>query len=111
MALALAAAHEAGVVHRDVKPGNVMLTTDGSPVLLDFGLAYDEDDHGAITRTGEVFGTPAYMAPEQLDGAPTDRRTDIYGLGVVAYQLLSGRLPYEAGSLTDAIEEIRLAFK
>jgi tetratricopeptide (TPR) repeat protein len=85
---ALAAAHERGIVHRDLKPGNIMLTKSGVKVL-DFGLATREGDEARITsRT--VMGTPAYMAPEQREGKPTDARTDLYSLGLVFYEMLTG---------------------
>ncbi|CAN5916315.1 hypothetical protein BH11MYX4_BH11MYX4_62340 [soil metagenome] len=94
LASAVHALHEAGMVHRDVKPENVMLVGD-SPVLLDFGIARDIDD-GATTTTveGRVRGTPAYMAPERFFGAPASVRSDVYELGVVLYMMLVGRLPW-----------------
>ena len=101
VARALHAAHEAGVVHRDVKPGNVMVARDGQPVLLDFGLARDEQaDVATLTQSGDVFGTPAYMSPEQLagGGAPLDRRTDVYSLAASLYEALTLVRPFEAPS-------------
>ncbi len=96
-ALALHAAHEAGVVHRDVKPGNVMVTPAGEPVLLDFGLARDEaSDTSALTLTGDVFGTPAYMSPEQIAGDGLDWRTDVYSLGAALYECLTLERPFRA---------------
>jgi len=107
----LHAAHEAGVVHRDVKPGNLMVSTDGSPVLLDFGLARGGDDESvALTRSDEVFGTPAYISPEQLDsGRHVDRRTDVYSLGVVLYECLTLKRPFQGDSNVALAEAIRFA--
>jgi serine/threonine protein kinase len=94
---ALAAAHALGIVHRDVKPNNVMLGSDGSVRLLDFGLARG---HGvgmsSLTRTGVIVGTPAYMSPEQFDGRPVDERSDVYALGAVLFELLTAELPFQA---------------
>jgi len=97
-ARALHAAHQAGVVHRDVKPGNIMITPDGDVVLLDFGLARESDTEGPdLTVTGDVFGTLAYMSPEQLiDPGSVDRGTDVWSLTVVLFQCLTGRRPFEA---------------
>jgi WD40 repeat protein/serine/threonine protein kinase len=96
-ARALHAAHEAGLTHRDIKPGNVIVTPAGEPVILDFGLARD-DMADAITRTGALLGTPAYMAPEQIvgRGAAHDHRADVYALGVTLFECLSLSRPFEA---------------
>jgi predicted Ser/Thr protein kinase len=89
---ALHAAHEAGVVHRDLKPDNVMLTKTGAVKVVDFGIAHVAG-YGGITVDGQVSGTPAYMAPEQLDGRPADARTDVYAIGLVLVEMLSGARP------------------
>jgi serine/threonine protein kinase len=100
LAEALAHAHAQGLIHRDLKPANVLLTRDGSAKLADFGLARTmlqnlaaSENSAFLTQTGQVMGTYDYMAPEQRDGLPSDHRVDIYGLGVLLYQLLTGSLP------------------
>ncbi|MCW5982505.1 MAG: PD40 domain-containing protein [Bryobacteraceae bacterium] len=89
----LQAAHENGIVHRDIKSGNVMLTSHGQAKIVDFGLAHLAGA-AKITRTGSVAGTPAYMSPEQVRGEEADHRTDIWALGVVLYEMVTGRLPF-----------------
>jgi serine/threonine protein kinase len=95
---ALKYAHRLGMVHRDVKPANVMIDKQGNVILTDFGIAKIFSGGGAtqLTATGAMVGTPSYMAPEQGMGQPGDERSDIYSLGVMLYQLVTGRLPYEA---------------
>src|SRR5438874_2653804 len=93
-------AHRNGVVHRDVKPGNLLRAYDGVVKLADFGIA-KATEQSSITQVGSVLGTAAYLAPEQARGEEAGPRADLYALGVVAYQLISGRLPYEASSLTE----------
>ena len=93
-------AHRNGVVHRDVKPGNLLVAESGSVKLADFGIAR-ATDQSSITQVGSVLGTAAYLAPEQARGEEAGPRADLYSLGVVTYQLLSGRLPYEAASLSE----------
>ena len=97
IARALGAAHDAGVVHRDLKPENVVITTTRSVKVVDFGIAHVENVNPRITRPGDAVGTPAYMAPEQLLGGATDARVDIYALGVVLMEMLTGRHPLAAG--------------
>jgi len=93
-------AHRNGVVHRDVKPGNLLVSDSDVVKLADFGIAR-ATDQSSITQAGSVLGTAAYLAPEQARGEEAGPRADIYSLGVVAYQLMSGRLPYEASSLAE----------
>jgi serine/threonine protein kinase len=118
LAQGLAAAHGRGIVHRDVKPENVFITSDGHVKLLDFGIAKlaegarAEGPHGILdetvtptggqTQTGAILGTPAYMAPEQVRGEHVDARTDIFSLGAVLYEMLSGQRPFPGGSLVES---------
>jgi predicted Ser/Thr protein kinase len=99
---AVAFAHAQGVVHRDLKPENVMITREGRVMVMDFGLARKEDAK-KITQTGAALGTPAYMAPEQIQAGPLDPRSDQYAMGVMAYELLTGKLPFDHD---DAIQVI-----
>jgi serine/threonine protein kinase len=92
--LGVGAAHRMGIVHRDIKPSNIMLNTKGVVKVMDFGIAKVVGTRG-MTRTGMQLGTPAYMAPEQIQNKPIDMRTDIYALGITLYQMLSGQLPFQ----------------
>jgi eukaryotic-like serine/threonine-protein kinase len=94
-------AHRHGVVHRDIKPGNLLRNEEGIVKVADFGIARTMGDESSITQVGSVLGTAAYLAPEQAHGEEVGPQADLYALGVVTYQLLSGRLPYEAQSLTE----------
>ena len=97
VARALHVAHESGVVHRDVKPANIVIAPDGEPVILDFGLARDDSGASTLTAAGAALGSPAYMSPEQVDGSvELDPRTDLWSLGVVLFEGLTARRPFEA---------------
>lgn len=98
MASALAVVHEVGVLHRDLKPGNVMMRRDGSLALIDFGLAKQVAVAPDITAAGEIFGTPYYMSPEQGHGRELDERSDLYSLGVIFYEMLTGKKPFLGSS-------------
>ncbi|PYL88437.1 MAG: hypothetical protein DMF14_16690 [Verrucomicrobia bacterium] len=97
-------AHENGILHRDIKPGNVLLDKEGEPHLTDFGLARLVETEGSVTRTTEMLGTPSYMAPEQANGnAEVTAAADIYGLGAVLYQLLTGAPPFVGRSTYETV--------
>ena len=96
-------AHRLQIVHRDLKPGNVILV-DGRAKVLDFGIARMSDDTNShLTRTGEVIGSPLYMAPEQIQGIELDGRCDLYALGVMTYTMLAGREPFIGSSPTEVV--------
>ena len=113
LAQALHHAHEAGIVHRDLKPSNVMLDKSNKPYLVDFGLAKQDSGGFSMTATGDILGTPAYMSPEQArgDSHNADRRSDVYSLGVVLYELLTGERPFKGSThlLLKAIQQLEPA--
>lgn len=106
LAETLAAAHRAGVVHRDVKPGNVIRLRDGHVKVADFGVARVTDSDLVQTQAGAILGTPLYSAPEQLHGHAIDGRADLYSVGAVLYELLTRRTPYVASSLIELIQQV-----
>ncbi len=108
IALAVSAAHEKRVIHRDLKPGNIKLAPDGRVKVLDFGLAKVTRNQAAsqdstVTQPGSIIGTPAYMSPEQIRGYPTDPRTDIWSFGCVMYEMLTGYRPFEGKTISDTV--------
>ena len=97
-------AHSQGVVHRDIKPGNIMLLEDGRVKVTDFGIAQVVD--ATKTRTGVILGTPSYMSPEQLAGKEVDGRSDLFSLGIVFYELLTGTKPFKGENISATLYAI-----
>ena len=106
LAEALAVAHEQGVVHRDIKPQNLLLDADGVLKVMDFGVARLAERKSTLTEVGLVVGTPAYMSPEQLLAEAVDARSDLYAVGVVLFECLTGALPFDAQSPVSLIAKL-----
>ncbi|HEY0127418.1 MAG TPA: serine/threonine protein kinase, partial [Blastococcus sp.] len=106
-AFGLGEAHQAGMVHRDVKPGNILVRTDGSVKITDFGIAWSARSV-ALTRTGQVIGTPQYLSPEQAEGRPATPASDVYALGLIGYECLTGKKAFEGdNAVTIALKQVR----
>jgi hypothetical protein len=105
-ARAVQAAHEHGIIHRDLKPGNILLDENGEPVVSDFGLAKRQDSSVTVTLSGRVIGTPAYMAPEQARGETVTRAADLWALGVILYELLTGSRPFRGDNADEVKQKV-----
>ena len=111
IAEAVAAAHEHGVIHRDLKPGNIKITPEGKVKVLDFGLAKAlggeaQDQHSTITEPGRIIGTPAYMSPEQARGQVVDKRSDVWAFGCILYEMLTATIPFKGETVSDTLANI-----
>jgi serine/threonine protein kinase len=111
VARAVDAVHHLGILHRDIKPGNILIGDDGTPYITDFGLAKDTQSDQNLTAIGEVLGTPSYMAPEQAQRGTkhVTRAADVYALGAVLYELLTGRPPHKADTILDTLHLVETA--
>src|SRR5947209_579089 len=107
IARAVEDAHAHGILHRDLKPSNILLDEDDRPLVTDFGLAKRVADGESLTGTGAIVGTPSYMAPEQTEGKPASAASDVYALGAILYEVLTGRPPFLAASVVETLLLIR----
>ena len=107
LARAIRYAHERGIIHRDLKPANILLAKDGTPKITDFGLAKEIEGESGVTQDGQVLGTPSYMAPEQARGETVGPLADVYALGAILYDLLTGRPPFSGSSILDTLDMVR----
>jgi len=103
---ALGQVHAAQILHRDLKPENILLSSDGTPLLADFGIARAVDRETRYTQSGVLVGTPAYMAPEQASAEEFDTRVDVYGLGAILYELVTGRPPFIGGTVVNVLNRV-----
>jgi len=108
---ALCAAHKAGVIHRDLKPENVLITATGSVKVVDFGIAHIDSVNTRLTREGDLIGTPAYMAPEQLIGSTVDARVDIYAVGIILAEMVTGQHPLAPGRRSMPVSTAEIAWR
>ena len=106
VARGLAHAHSKGVIHRDIKPANIRILEDGTTKIMDFGIARLAQQESGLTKTGMTVGTAAYLAPEQVRGAPVDLRTDVFSYGVMAYELLTGERPFQGEQISTVIYQL-----
>jgi WD40 repeat protein/tRNA A-37 threonylcarbamoyl transferase component Bud32 len=109
LARAIGDAHRLGIVHRDLKPANVLFTGDETPKVVDFGLAKSLEDDSKLTQSGVFIGTPSYAAPEQVEGKGVGPAADIYALGAIFYQMLTGRPPFQAATVHQTLEQVKTA--